>query len=173
MQHNMTSMNSLEALFVDQLKDLYSAEQQLMDALPKMAKASSHADLEKAFNQHLETTRQQAKRLEDIFSNRQEQPGGKKCKGMEGILKEGEEMIQKRSQMDKDVLDAALIASAQRAEHYEISGYGTARTYAKALGHDKTAKMLDKTLDEESKTDEKLTKIAESHINQRAKANSH
>lgn len=157
-------MDSLEALFVDQLKDLYDAEKQLIDALPKMAKAAHNTQLKQGFEQHLQQTREQAQRLEQIFNQINEKPGGKKCVGMQGLIKEGEE-IMKEKQGDPDVLDAGMIAAAQKVEHYEISGYGTAKTYAQMLGMDDAAKLLDKTLSEEYKTDEKLTRLAESHIN--------
>ena len=157
-------LNSLEALFVDQLKDLYDAEHQLIDALPKMANAASSRDLKQSFEQHLQQTREQAKRLEQIFSDLDQKPSAKKCVGMQGIIKEGEELI-KEKKIDPDVLDAGLIASAQKAEHYEISVYGTLRTYAETLGMDAAARLLDRTLEEESRTDEKLTQLAISHIN--------
>ena len=157
-------MDSLEALFVDQLKDLYDAEHQIIEALPKMAETAKSRELKQSFNQHLETTRQQAKRLEEIFSEMNEKPGGKKCVGMQGLIKEGEELI-KEKKADPDVIDAGLIAAAQKVEHYEISGYGTARTYAEMLGRDNAARLLQRTLDEEAQTDEKLTQLAESHIN--------
>lgn len=157
-------MNSLESLFVDQLKDLYNAEQQIIKALPKMVDAAKSNMLKQGFQQHLDTTRQQAQRLEQIFNDMNEKPSGKKCVGMEGLVKEGEQII-KELKNDQDALDAALIASAQKIEHYEISGYGTARAYAKMLGKHDAAGLLDKTLKEESQTDERLTTLAESHIN--------
>jgi ferritin-like metal-binding protein YciE len=155
----------LEQLLVDQLKDLYSAEKQLVKALPKMAKAASSADLKRSFEQHLEVTKMQADRIEEIFNNEglEGSPRGKKCVGMEGLIKEAEEIMQE--DMESDVMDAGLIAAAQKVEHYEIASYGTARTYAQTLGHKDAAKLLQKTLDEESQTNEKLTKLAESHIN--------
>ena len=157
-------MNNLEALFVDQLKDLYDAEHQLIDALPKMANAAHSRDLKQGFEQHLNQTREQARRLEQIFSDLDEKPGGKKCVGMQGLIKEGEELI-KEKKADPDVIDAGLIAAAQKVEHYEISGYGTARTYAEMLGKNEAARLLQRTLEEESQTDEKLTQLAMSHIN--------
>jgi ferritin-like metal-binding protein YciE len=161
-------MQSLEALFVDQLKDLYDAEHQLIKALPKMAEAASSPDLKRGFQEHLAQTERQAQRLERIFSDRNEKPSGKKCVGMEGIIKEGEELI-KNKEMDKDVKDAGLIMAAQKVEHYEIASYGTVRTYAETLGMKDVAQTLQQTLDEESMTNEKLTALAESHINMEAR----
>ena len=163
-----TKMNSLEDLFMDQLKDLYSAEKQLIKALPKMAKKASSEDLKKGFEQHLEQTKHQAERLEQIFSSRQASPGRKKCKGMEGIILEGEELMSEDAR--PEVLDAGLIAAAQKVEHYEIATYGTARAYAERLGFKDAAIVLNQILEEESKTNEKLTALAESHINQEAMA---
>ncbi len=157
-------MDSLENLFVEDLKDLYNAEQQIMQALPKMIQAAHSQDLKQSFQQHLQVTQEQAKRLEQIFSNLNQKPTGKKCLGMEGIIKEGEQDMQELKS-DPDLLDAGMIASAQKIEHYEISGYGTARTYAEELGLDQAASLLEQTLKEESQTDQKLTQLAESHIN--------
>ncbi len=157
-------MDSLENLFVEDLKDLYNAEQQIMQALPKMIQAAHSPDLKQSFQQHLQVTQEQAKRLEQIFSNLSQKPTGKKCLGMEGIIKEGEQNMQELKS-DPDLLDAGMIAAAQKIEHYEISGYGTARTYAEELGLDQAASLLEKTLKEEAQTDEKLTQLAESHIN--------
>lgn len=157
-------MNSLEQLFVDTLKDLYDAEHQIIEALPKMSKAANSQDLKKGLQEHLQMTKEQAKRLEQVFSEINEEPKRKKCVGMEGLIKEGEKHMEELKD-DKDALDAGLIASAQKVEHYEIAGYGTAKTYAQMLGHDKAARLLDKTLSEEYRTDESLTKMAESHIN--------
>lgn len=160
-------MNSLENLFVDTLKDLYDAEHQLIDALPKMAEAASSPDLKKGLQQHLEQTRRQAQRLEQVFQDVNQTPDRKKCVGMEGLIKEGQQhMAELKS--DKDVLDAGLIASAQKVEHYEIAGYGTAKTYAEMLGRTESVRLLDQTLSEEYATDERLTKLAESHINAEA-----
>lgn len=160
-------LDSLEALYIDELKDLYDAEKQLVDALPKMAEAATADDLKRGFRQHLEQTQDHVRRLEDIFDNLGEVPDGKKCHGMQGIIREGEQMIQKQN-IQPDVKDAGLIAQAQKAEHYEIAGYGTVRQYAKELGHDEAAKLLNRTLDEESKTDERLTSMAVGHINMEA-----
>ena len=156
--------DNLRELFVDGLKDLYDAEHQLIDALPKMAEASSSNDLRTGFETHLEQTRQQARRLEQVFSDMGIRPERKKCLGMQGIIKEGEQVMEE-TRSDPDTRDAGMIASAQKVEHYEISGYGTARTYAQTLGMDHVAQLLETTLKEESATDEKLTRIAERHIN--------
>jgi ferritin-like metal-binding protein YciE len=155
----------LEQLLVDQLKDLYSAETQLIKALPKMARAASSEDLKKGFEQHLKVTETQAERIEEVFkvAGLDGSPRGKKCVGMEGLIKEAEEIL--KEDMEADVRDAGLIAAAQKVEHYEIASYGTARAYAETLGHKQAAMLLQKTLDEESMTNEKLTQLAESHIN--------
>ncbi len=160
-------MKNLNDLFVDYLKDLYDAEHQIIDALPKMVTAAHSQDLKQAFNSHLEQTYRQTDRLEQIFKEMKMTPQAKKCFGMQGIIKEGEEAM--RETADPAVKDAALIAAAQKVEHYEISGYGSARTYANALGHHNIAKLLDQTLEEEGNTDKKLTSIAEGHVNSRAK----
>jgi ferritin-like metal-binding protein YciE len=153
-------MESLRDLLVDGLKDLYSAEKQITKSLPKMVKTASSDMLKKAFQEHLVETEEQVKRLEQIFQELEESPRGKKCKGMEGVLEEGKEIMAEDA--DPEVLDAGLIAAAQHVEHYEIAGYGCVRTYANLLGMKNVVKLLEKTLDEEKRTDEKLTKIAES-----------
>jgi ferritin-like metal-binding protein YciE len=160
-------LNSLENLYREQLRDLYSAEKQLTVALPKMAEGASDSSLRKAFEQHLKQTEQHMQRLEQIFQEIDLKPSRKKCKGMEGLIKEGEEILQEDG--ESAVKDAGLIAAAQRVEHYEIAGYGTVRTYAEQLGHGKAASLLQRTLEEESKANEKLTQLAEGGINQRAK----
>ena len=161
-------MVSLDELYVDALKDLYSAENQLMKALPKMAKAAESSDLRKAFESHLKETQRQAERIERIFSERGTgSPKGKKCVAMEGLIEEGKEVMQE--DMEPDVMDAALIGAAQKVEHYEIAGYGTARAWARLLGYDKAARLLEETLNEESAANEKLTKVAESHVNVEAR----
>lgn len=152
-------VESLRELFVEELKDLYSAENQLVKALPKMAKAATSPALRKGFEKHLEETKAQVERLEAIFEDLDASPKGKKCKAMEGLVEEGSEVIEE--DMDDDVRDAALIAAAQRVEHYEIAGYGCVRTYAELLGETKAAKLLQKTLDEEGATDKALTGLAE------------
>ncbi|HEV2853960.1 MAG TPA: ferritin-like domain-containing protein [Thermoanaerobaculia bacterium] len=156
-------MDSLRKLYVDELKDLYSAEKQILQALPRMAKKASNEQLKKAFETHVEETRGQVERLDRIFELLGKSSRGKKCKGMEGLLEEGKEMMQE--DMEPEVMDAALIAAAQKVEHYEISGYGTVRTYAQLLGEDQHVKLLQQTLDEEGKTDKLLTQLAESSIN--------
>ena len=161
-------MESLQDLFVDQLKDLYNAENQLIKALPKMAKAASNSELQQAFTEHLEETKEHAQRLEKIFETLDESPKGKKCKAMEGLIEEGKEMMEEDA--EPEVMDAGLIAAAQRVEHYEIAGYGCVRTYAKLLGNEQAAKVLQQTLDEEGNTDKKLTDLAESVINLEAQA---
>jgi ferritin-like metal-binding protein YciE len=151
-------MDSLRDLFVDQLQDLYSAETQLVEALPKLASAASHAELRDAFEQHLAETREHVQRLETIFGQLGETPGGKTCKGMQGLIKEGDEVL--AAQGDPNVIDAALIAAAQRVEHYEIAAYGTAATLAGHLDLGDAADILGQTLDEEETADKLLTKIA-------------
>ena len=155
-------MNGLTDLYVDQLKDLYSAEKQLVQALPKMAKAANTPELKQGFEQHLEQTRTHVNRLEQIFSRMGTSPGRKKCEAMEGLIKEGEDAIELKG--DSAVRDAALIAAAQRVEHYEIAGYGTVRTFANQLNFQMDANLLQQTLDEEGMTDKKLTTLAEGGI---------
>jgi len=156
-------MSNLKDLFVDCLKDLYNAEGQLSKALPKMAKAATHPELKSAFETHLEETKNQIGRLDQIFKHLGENPRGKKCKAMEGLVEEANELLEE--DVAPEVLDAGLIGAAQKVEHYEIAGYGTVRTYAKLLGDDVSMKLLQQTLDEESATDKKLSKLAESSIN--------
>jgi ferritin-like metal-binding protein YciE len=147
----------LMELFVDELKDLYSAESQLIKALPKMAKAATSENLRAGFEHHLEQTKEHARRIEEICTELGEKPTGKKCGGMEGLIGEGKEMM---DEFEGDVLDAALISAAQRVEHYEIAGYGTVRTYAELLGKDRAVELLEETLEEEKETDQKLTELA-------------
>lgn len=166
------NLQSLNELFVHELRDLYSAEQQIVAALPKMANAATAADLRQAFNDHLQQTRNQVHRLDQIFNKIGKTHDGQKCEAMEGIIKEGEKVVQAHG--DSAVKDAALIAAAQRVEHYEMAGYGAARTYAKELGYSEAADLLQQTLDEEGNTDKKLTKLAEggllsSGINEQAR----
>lgn len=158
---------TLQDLFVAELKDIYHAEHQLLKALPKMAKAASSKELRSGFETHLEETEGQVERLEKIFQMLDMAPRGKKCEGMIGLIKEGKEMMEEDA--EDAVLDAALIAAAQKVEHYEIASYGTLRTYAQALGMDEAAALLQETLDEESATDEKLTELAQT-INAEAQA---
>jgi ferritin-like metal-binding protein YciE len=154
--------NSLKELFVDELKDLYSAENQLVKALPKMAKAATDPDLKAGFEAHLKQTQGHVSRLERILKSLGESPKGKKCKGMEGLIKEGAELIEEAP--GDEELDAGLISAAQRVEHYEMAGYGCVATYAKLLGEDQAVTLLRQTLDEEKETDKKLTQLAQ-HIN--------
>ena len=156
-------LNSLRDLYIDELKDLWSAEKQLVKALPKMAKAANDPELSKAFLTHLRQTEQQVKRLEQIFEELGESPRGKKCVGMEGLIEEGQELIKEKP--EPEVLDAGLISKAQHVEHYEMAGYGTVRTYAQLLGADRQAQLLQQTLDEEGEADKLLTQLAENSIN--------
>jgi ferritin-like metal-binding protein YciE len=156
-------LDTLKDLYIEEIKDLYSAEKQLVKALPKMAKAANTPELQKAFRTHLKQTAQHAARLEQICQELDVSPRGKKCVGMEGLIEEGSELIKEGP--DPDVLDAGLIAAAQHVEHYEIAGYGTVRTYARQLGLDNHASLLQQTLDEEGATDQLLTELAESGIN--------
>ena len=157
----------LKTLYIDELKDLYSAENQLVKALPKMAKAASSDELREGFEKHLEQTKGHVQRLEKIFEALGENPRGKKCKGMEGLIEEGSEAMQE--DYEGSVLDAALIGAAQRVEHYEIAGYGTVRSMAETLAEDDHVSLLKETLQEEKETDEKLTELA-SQINTEANA---
>ncbi|KAA5547968.1 YciE/YciF ferroxidase family protein [Adhaeribacter rhizoryzae] len=159
-------LKTLNDLFVHQLKDLYGAEQQLLKAMPKMQAKTTSKDLQQAFTKHMEETQNQVKRLEQVFQALGIKPEAEKCKAMEGILKEAEEFM--TFDADKAVMDAGLIACAQRVEHYEIAGYGTACTYAKFLGHTEALNLLQETLSEEKKTDEKLSYLAETSINIKA-----
>lgn len=156
-------LDSLEALFLQELKDLYSAENQLVKALPKMAKAASSEALRTAFQEHLEVTRNQVERLNKVFEYLEVPPKGVKCLAMEGLIAEGKELLE--AEADAAVLDAALIAAAQKIEHYEISGYGTLRTWASLLGYEEVETLLQETLDEEKEADEALTELAETVIN--------
>ena len=156
-------LNSLQDLYVEHIQDLYSAEQQIIEALPKLIERTSHSKLRHGFTHHLEQTRQHARRLEEIAQRLGKPAGGKKCKGMEGLLQEGDEILKESG--DRDVIDAALISAAQRVEHYEMAAYGCARTYASALNRDQDVAVLQRTLDEEGETDKLLTKVAEGIVN--------
>jgi ferritin-like metal-binding protein YciE len=156
---------SLRELYIEELRDLYNAETQLTKALPKMAKASSNAELRQAFEEHLRQTSEHVSRLEQIFEMLEEKSSGKKCLGMEGLVKEGAETM--REDYEDAVMDSAIIGAAQRVEHYEIAGYGTAKEFAQLLGEGEHVSLLEQTLDEEKQTDEKLTQLAE-EINQQA-----
>ncbi|HEX2599845.1 MAG: ferritin-like domain-containing protein [Acidobacteriota bacterium] len=160
-------VNSLQELYVDELKDLYDAENQIIKALPKMIDAASSEELQNALTEHLEVTREQAKRIEQIFQNMGEKLKAEKCKGMEGVIKEGAEILSE--DMDENVKDAAIISAAQRVEHYEMAGYGTVRTWANLLGESEAEELLQETLDEEKEADEKLNQLAE-QINVQAEA---
>ncbi|HYH79057.1 MAG TPA: ferritin-like domain-containing protein [Longimicrobium sp.] len=157
------SMESLKDLYVEQLRDLYSAETQILKALPMMAEKAVNPELKAAFQEHERVTHDQVKRLDAIFDGLGEKSGGHHCKGMEGLLKEGQEMIKEKG--DDATRDAGLIAAAQRVEHYEIAGYGCVRTYAERLGMSDHARTLQQTLDEEGETDHRLTALAERIIN--------
>lgn len=152
------SVDTIEKLFVDELKDLYSAEHQITKALPKLAKAASSQELKTAFESHLKETEGQIERLEQIFKILEASPKGKTCAGMKGLLQEGSEVLEETE--EGAVRDAAMISAAQRVEHYEMAGYGSVRTYAELLGEDKIVTLLEKTLEEEKSADSKLTKIA-------------
>lgn len=157
------NLDSLKKLYVHELKDLYSAEKQLLEAIPKMVEAAGDKQLKSAFQQHLKETKTQMTRLEQIFERMDFQPGGHKCKAMEGLVKEAEGLL--KEDITPDVLDAALVAAAQRIEHYEMAGYGTARAYAEKLGEYRAADLLQETLSEEAATDQKLSRLAERSIN--------
>jgi ferritin-like metal-binding protein YciE len=152
-------LNTLRDLFVEELKDLYDAETQITKALPKMAAQASSPDLKMAFEEHLGQTQAQIHRLDRIFQQLGESPTGKTCKAMRGLIAEGEELMKHGA--DPDVMDAGLIGAAQKVEHYEIAGYGTARTYAQLLGEQEAATLLDQTAQEEGDTDHKLTALAQ------------
>lgn len=159
----MVAMNDLQDLLVEQLQDLYNAEGQLVKALPKMAKTATNPQLKQAFEAHLEETQGHVSRLEKVFESLGEKAKGKTCHAMKGLVEEGKEVIE--DDMEPEVKDAALIAAAQRIEHYEIAGYGTVRTYAELLGNKEAVKELQAILDQEGMADKKLTKLAESVIN--------
>jgi ferritin-like metal-binding protein YciE len=160
------SLDSLKDLYIEQLQDLYSAENQILKALPDMEQRAQNHQLKDAFREHRRVTEEQVRRLDQIFDDLGASGKDHHCKGMEGLIKEGQEMIAEKG--DADVIDAGLIAAAQRVEHYEIAGYGTVRTFAERLGHREHANLLQRTLDEEGETDKKLTRLAESTINPEA-----
>jgi len=161
-------LDSLETLYVEELRDIYSAENQLLKALPKMAKAASAEELKQAFEDHLEQTKEHVARLDEIFEKLDKKPSGKICRAMEGLIEEGSEMM--KHDGEEVVLDAGLIAAAQKVEHYEIASYGTVRTWAEMLGEDDAAELLQQTLDEEGETDKRLTELAEEIVNVEAAA---
>jgi ferritin-like metal-binding protein YciE len=162
------SFNSFDDLFSHQLEDVYDAEEQLIDALPKMADASTSSELKNAFNTHLMETREHARRLEQVFGMLGKEPSRTSCPAMKGLVKEGSEVVSATG--DGRVKDAGLIAAAQRVEHYEIAGYGTVRTFAQHLGKSEAVRLLQETLNEEAETDKKLTGLAEKAINPKASA---
>jgi ferritin-like metal-binding protein YciE len=166
----MPKVATMDELFIEEIRDLYDAEKQLTKALPKMAQAASSDDLRSAFEEHLGQTQQHVRRLEQIFESLDEKGTGKKCAAMAGLIKEGEEVASETE--ETSVRDAGLIAAAQKVEHYEISGYGSARTHAGVLGHGDAARLLEQTLKEEKETDEKLNDLAESMINEEAESES-
>jgi ferritin-like metal-binding protein YciE len=162
------ALNSFDELFVEQLQDLYDAEQRITKALPKMAAAAHNPNLRSAFEEHLRQTENQVKRLERVFQTLGKSAQTKTCEAMKGLIEEGSEIVSGKG--DPDVKDAALIAAAQRVEHYEISAYGTARTFAQRLGKSEAARLLEETLAEEKDTDKKLNMLAETSINPKASA---
>jgi ferritin-like metal-binding protein YciE len=160
------SLDTLEKLYIEELRDLYNAENQLLKALPKMAKGASSPELKEAFEKHLEQTKGHVQRLEELFEQRDESPKGKTCKAMKGLIEEGSEILKEEG--EDSVLDAGLIVAAQKVEHYEIASYGSVRTFANLLGKDEEAKLLQATLDEESETNEILNQLAEGIVNEEA-----
>ena len=167
----MAEMGTLHEAFVDELRDTYDAEKQLTKALPKMAKAANSPELREAIESHLEETRHQVERLEQVFESIEEKARGKHCDGIAGIIQEAQAMMQE--DFDEPTADACLIAAAQRAEHYEMAAYGTLIAWAKAMGHDDAVDLLQQNLDEEKAADEKLTALAEGGINQEAAGIAH
>jgi ferritin-like metal-binding protein YciE len=159
-------LDTLQKLYTNELRDLYNAEHQLLKALPKMAKAASSQELKDAFENHLEQTKSHVERLEEVFEELDEKPKGKTCRAMKGLIEEGSEILQEDG--EESILDAGIIVAAQKVEHYEIAGYGSARTFAHLLGQNKAAELLQTTLDEESETNELLNRLAESIVNPEA-----
>jgi len=159
-------LDTLKTLYINELKDLYNAEQQLVKALPKMTKAASSEELQEAFEKHLEQTKTHVERLEEVFEEIGETPKGKTCKAMKGLIEEGSEILQEDG--EESVIDAGIIVAAQKVEHYEIAGYGSVRTFAQLLGKDRSADLLQTTLDEESEANELLNKLAEDIVNPEA-----
>ena len=159
-------LDSFETLYIEELRDLYNAENQLVKALPKMAKAASSPELQQAFEDHLEQTKEHIERLDEIFDKLDKKPSGKTCHGMKGLVEEGSEIMAEKG--EDFVIDAGLIAAAQKMEHYEIASYGTVRTWAEMLGDDDAAELLQQTLDEEGETHKKLTELAEEIVNVQA-----
>jgi ferritin-like metal-binding protein YciE len=159
-------LDTLKQLYVEELRDLYSAESQLLKALPKMARGASSDELKQAFENHLEQTKEHVARLDEIFEGLNEKPAGKTCKAMKGLVEEGAEMLEEEG--NESVIDAGLIGAAQRVEHYEIAAYGTVRTFAELLGEDEAVELLQGTLEEESETDKLLSELAENIVNEEA-----
>lgn len=159
-------IDSLETLLQEELKDIYSAEKQLIRAMPKMAKKASSPELKQALQQHLEVTKRQAERMEQVFEVLGQKPKAKTCEAMKGIIAEAEDMMSEDA--EESVMDAAIIGCAQKVEHYEIASYGTVKTWAERIGNSRAAKLLDQTLQEEGEADKRLTGIAESMVNQQA-----
>jgi ferritin-like metal-binding protein YciE len=166
LEMTLMTLDSLNDLFLDELKDLYSAENQLIKAIPKMTKAASSPKLRSGFEEHLEQTKHHVERLEEIIHALNASPKGKKCRAMEGLIEEGQELME--ADAEPAVMDAALIAAAQKVEHYEIAGYGTVRTWAEQLGHSHAVRLLQQTLDEEKATDAKLSQLAKQAVNEQA-----
>jgi ferritin-like metal-binding protein YciE len=163
----MPALDTLHDLFIHELRDLFDAENQLVKALPLLAKAAKSEELREAFELHTRETKEHVRRLETLFQALGESPEGKKCKAMKGLVAEAKECIEEDA--DPDVLDASLIVAAQKVEHYEIAGYGSARTFARVLKYDDAARVLEQTLKEESTTDERLTQLAQK-VNPKAEA---
>jgi ferritin-like metal-binding protein YciE len=166
MKSEKAEFQTLNDLLIDELRDLYDAERQLVKAIPKMAKAAESDELRSALEEHLMVTQNQVERLDQIFESLGEKPTGKKCAAMHGLIEEGQEAVSAKG--DRNVRDAAIIGAAQKVEHYEMAAYGTARTHAETLGQTETASLLQQTLDEEGEADKKLTELAETLINQQA-----
>jgi ferritin-like metal-binding protein YciE len=165
-KRGIMNLDTLKELYVNELRDLYNAEGQLVKALPKMAKAVSSDELKEAFEKHLEQTKGHIERLEEVFEELGEKAKGKTCQAMKGLIEEGSEVL--KADGEDSVLDAAIIVAAQKVEHYEIAGYGSVRTFAQLLGQDQSAELLQQTLDEESETNELLNKLAEDIVNPEA-----
>jgi len=159
-------LDTLKTLYTNELRDLYNAEGQQLKALPKMAKAASSDELKDAFEKHLEQTKSHVERLEEVFEDIGEKPKGKTCRAMKGLIEEGSEILQEDG--EESVIDAGIIVAAQKVEHYEIAGYGTVRTFAQLLGKDRSAELLQTTLEEESEANELLNKLAEDIVNPEA-----
>src|ERR1700704_925862 len=162
----LMKLDSIKKLYLEELRYLYSAETQLVKALPKMVQGASSAELKEAFGDHLEQTKEHVKRLDEIFDRLDEKPTGKTCKAMKGLIEEGSEMLEEEG--EKSVIDAGLIGAAQRVEHYEIASYGTVRTFANLLGEEEAADLLHETLEEEGETDKELSALAEGIVNEEA-----